>query len=228
MKGLLCILPLILAVMSCESASTEQFIKTELDSVDTVVLDQNTSKELVDKEPWDHEKRKNNKENIQKRGDKTTESELKNKNAFSTKKPQSEVLVEIEKEPRKEPLVKREIVWGDTVVSLNYKKKVYPDPNVGCSASSEVFSIAIPIQEKSERMLIENGKLKKCKYTYSYTEGLYSENGSGAPSSGTIKFKNISNQKWKVDINIQFQVEVMGDIDKNKKIKAFDLSDVFE
>lgn len=60
MKGLLFILLLILAVVSCQSEHIEQSIRTELDSVNTAVMDQNTINEVVDKELMDHKKRKNN------------------------------------------------------------------------------------------------------------------------------------------------------------------------
>gem|GEM_PF-3800716 len=219
---------LILAVISCENEITEQSMQGDVDPLDTAVIDQETINELVEKDSLNHEKHKNKEEITQKRSDKTVESKLKNKKAPLTKQPPAEAIVEIASESRKAPLVKHEIVWGDTILSLNYKKKIYPDPTVGCSASSEVFSIHIPINEKSEKMLIEKGELQKCEYTYSYTGGLYGENSSGVPTSGIIKLNQISDEKWKVDIKIQFMVDVMGDIEKNKKIKAFDLSGVFQ
>lgn len=230
MKRLSLILVVVALLASCKDGAKEVSNQEQVTTKDTLVSSKRDKLDSLDTPPSpqlnkhesDHEI------NGDERTNKTSSSTTKEKQATTSTPPPPENVIEEISRQAKPPKINRTINWKNDYVVIKYIKKVFPDPDIGCTASDEEFSIKIPVSKREEKQVFGTADLQNSELNYAYSGGMYGESSNGSPTSGTIKIDQTSDEKWNIEINIEFPVEVMGDMDQQEKQKRFELSGVFQ
>ena len=231
MKRLLIVIWVATLLVSCKQESTEvhsekQHLKE--DAVDVVKNSKADEEVVVDSLrdiKYEEQKEDTSSTTMKKSGT----SNKREKKATKQEPPViADDIITKDEEKRKPPVVERKIHWAEDQVTIFYRKKVFADPNVGCSASEEEFTIKLPVNDKKESISFGPEDFGKSEFSYNLSGGLYGETNVGNPSEGYIKLNKVDSSKWEVEINLSFLIQEQGPMDPKTKKETFEVSGIFQ
>lgn len=231
MKRLLVVIWVATLLVSCKQESTEVHSKKQYLQEDAVEVVKNAKadEEVVADSLRDIKYEEKKEDTSSTTVKKSGASNNREKKATKQEPPViADDILSQDEEKRKPPVVERKILWTEDQVTIFYRRKVFADPNVGCSASEEEFKIKLPVNDKKESISFGTEDFGKSEFSYNLSGGLYGETNLGKPSEGYIKLNKIDSNKWEVEINLSFLIQEHGSMNAEKRRETFELSGIFQ
>lgn len=126
-----------------------------------------------------------------------------------------EVMISEDTEVRKPAEMTSSFIRYDNHVRFKHKKSTFGDLSQSGTKTTVEWSFNIPLSRTDKEFQLQNDVLQKLNFEYKLSGGMYSEY-SNQIEKGTISGKEMDENRWKVNIHIQFYQESMPEAENGK------------